>query len=513
MNEIPNHSNEAILKRLLTGAGFSLFNLFLAIGISLFMTPFLLNNIGVRQMGMWEIVGSFTGFYGLLDFGITSAVSRYITIAFTKKDVDGCNSFASIGYFIFTCVGAVAALVSFCIAGGMYTAYSGTVDDINVLCLVTMILGVNFMVDFPLRVFAGVISGCLRSDVNQLRALFFRILGAAMTFAIVFYGGKIIFMALGTLVLTLLNTVSFYLLAKKVFPQLRLSRQCIRKDDFKPLFSYSTVTFWAQITDVLRFRISTIIIAGFLSISTVAHYAIAARLVGYFQSVVGNCTDWMASWFTRLHANDEHDTILSYLKFSYKITIVVSNFIAFGLIFWSIPFITRWVGPQFLDCYDALVLLTFGMTFALWQSPAIKVLYAIAQHHFYAKVNTVDAIINVVGTLIFVQLYGMTGVAMGNFFAMLVTKMIVQPEVIIRVMKISRWEFWVSISSTLMRSLLCLLLPYWFSTHLAVPEYKYLFLNGFLCFICYFVSAYFICLTKMEREKIFSVVMMMRHHK
>ncbi|MGL6225978.1 MAG: lipopolysaccharide biosynthesis protein [Thermoguttaceae bacterium] len=502
MNQIPQHSHDTILKRLLTGAGFSLFNLFFAVGVSLFMTPFLLSNIGVRQMGMWEVVGSITGFYGLLDFGITSAVGRYITVSFTKKDIPGCNSFASIGYYIFTVVGVVAAILSFGIAGGMYAAYHSSMEDVNVLCIVTMILGINFMVDFPLRVFSGIISGCLRSDLDQVRGLIFRILGAALTFTIVFCGGKIILMACGTVLLSLLNMGYYYLLAKKVFPPLQLSRQNIRREDFKPLFAYSTVTFWAQITDVLRFRISSLIIAAFLSLDMVAHYAIAGRLVGYFQNVMGCCTTWLTSWFTRLHANDDHATILAHLKFSYRITIILSNFIAFGLLFWSIPFITRWVGPQFLDCYNALVFLTLGMTFSMWQSPSTRALFATANHHYLASVNTVDAIVNVTTTLLLVKHYGMTGVAMGNFIAMFLCRVLILPPLVIRLFGFRPWEYWNTILQSGLRSCLCLILPYYITQYLAVPEYKYLFLNGFVCTIVYFGTAFFVCLTSQDRQKI-----------
>ncbi|MDR0871407.1 MAG: hypothetical protein LBN39_11510, partial [Planctomycetaceae bacterium] len=137
----------------------------------MFMTPFLLRSLGDRQMGMWILVGSFTGFYGLLDFGVTSAVSRYLTLAFTKNDTKACNSYASIGFFIFLIMGTIAAFIAFLIAVGNYFTYRKTVDDIGLLALVIIVLGINFMLDFPLRVFSGIITGCLRHDLNNIREL------------------------------------------------------------------------------------------------------------------------------------------------------------------------------------------------------------------------------------------------------------------------------------------------------------------------------------------------------
>lgn len=477
------------------------------IAIGLFMTPFLLHHVGTRQMGMWMLVGSFTGFYGLLDFGITSAVSRYLTLGFTRNDVKACNSYASIGFYIFLAVGSVAAVISFVIALIIYLVYNKSVDDIGVMSWVVVILGINFMIDFPLRVFSGIITGCLRHDLNNVRQLIFRILGAGLTFGIVYHGGKIIEMSLGGFLMSVLSAISFYWLAKRVFPQLHLSPKSVRREDFKPLFNYSFFTALASITDALRFRISGIVIAGFLSIEVIAHYGIATTLVSYFQQTMGHCTMWLTNWFTRLDAKDDREAIRKHAMFAYKITVLLATFIAFGMIFWSESFITRWVGPKFLDAYDSLVLLTLGMMFAMWQSPTTRVLYATANHHYYSAVNAVDAFLNVTLTLVLVPRYGMVGVAIGNCAAMLVTKMFILPQVIIRILKISNLDYWGNLGTALAKSCLCLLLPYWITQRLVVPEFKWLLINGAICALLYFPSAFLLILSKEERSKLLGIVL------
>lgn len=491
-----------VLRRLLTGSAMSMVNMIVGIVIGLFMTPFLLHNLGDRQMGMWILVGSFTGFYGLLDFGVTSAISRYLTLNFSKNDIKACNSFASIGFYIFFVVGTVAAIISSVIALILYLTYNREVDDIGIMSWVIIILGINFMIDFPLRVFNGIITGCLRHDLNNLRRLIFRILGASLTFGIVYSGGKIIEMSLGSLLISVLSAISFYYLAKKVFPQLHLSPKSVRKEDFKPLFKYSFFTSLASITDALRFRISGIVIAGFLSVDVIAHYGIASTLVSYFQQTMGHCTMWLTNWFTRLDAKNDYEAIQKHTMFAYKITVLLATFIAFGLIFWSIPFITRWVGPKFLDAYDSLVLLTLGMMFAMWQSPTTRVLYATANHRYYAAVNAIDAVLNVTLTLVLVPRYGMVGVAIGNCVAMFVSKMFILPQVIIRILQISNARYWTNLGASLMKSIICLILPYIITQKLVAPEYKWLFINGTVCAIIYFSSAFLLMLTKEERNKL-----------
>ena len=505
-SDIPQQSEGTILRRLLTGSAMSMINMIVTVAIGLVMTPFLLSHIGVRQMGMWMLVGSFTGFYGLLDFGITSAVSRYLTLGFSRNDVKACNSYASIGFYIFLAVGSVAAVISFVIALINYLVYRQSVDDIGIMSWVIVILGINFMIDFPLRVFSGIITGCLRHDLNNMRQFIFRILGTCLTIGIVLHGGKIIEISLGSFFISILSAISFYWLSKKVFPQLSLSPKSVRREDIKPLFNYSIFTSLTSITDVLRFRISGIIIAGFLSVEVVAHYGIASTLIGYFQQTMGHCTMWLTNWFTRLDAKNDMDAIRKHAMFAYKITVLLATFIAFGMMFWSIPFITRWVGPQFLDAYDPLVLLTFGMMFAMWQSPTTRVLYATANHHYYSGVNAIDATLNVTLTLILVPWYGMTGVAIGNCTAMLVSKMFILPQVIVRILKISNREYWENLGAALAKSMVCLVIPYFVTQKLVAPEYKWLFINGIVCAFLYFPAAFLLILTQSERNKLLEIV-------
>ncbi len=496
-------SESTVLRRLLTGSAMSLVNMVVVIAIGLVMTPFLLRNIGDRQMGMWMLVGSFTGFYGLLDFGITSAVSRYLTLGFTRNDVKACNSYAGIGFYLFLVIGVVAAAISVVVALIVYLVYNKDVADIGVMAWVIVILGVNFMIDFPLRVFSGIITGCLRHDLNNVRQLVFRILGTGLTFGVVYHGGKIIEMSLAGFFMSILSAISFYWLAKKVFPPLRLSLKSIRREDFKPLFGYSIFTSLAQITDALRFQISGIVIAGFLSVEIIAHYGIAITLATYFQQTMLYCTGWLTNWFTRLEAKGDTEAIRKHALFAIKISVILSNFFAFGLIFWSVPFISRWVGPRFLDAYDPLLLLVFAMTFNGWFSPITRMLYATSKHHYYAIINAVEALLNIAIMLCLISAWGMSGIATGNFVSMFVSRIILIPLVAVFVMGIPAARYWDNFSVTLLKSLACLVLPYIVTNLIVVAEYKWLFLNGLICAAIYFVSVFWIVLTRSEKEKLF----------
>ena len=44
----------------------------------LFLTPYIINSIGVERYGIWAIAVAITGYFGLLDFGLGESFVKYI---------------------------------------------------------------------------------------------------------------------------------------------------------------------------------------------------------------------------------------------------------------------------------------------------------------------------------------------------------------------------------------------------------------------------------------------------
>src|SRR5208282_2465598 len=46
--------------------------------VGFFLSPFILHHLGDDAFGLWVLVFSLTGYYGLFDFGIRSSIVRYV---------------------------------------------------------------------------------------------------------------------------------------------------------------------------------------------------------------------------------------------------------------------------------------------------------------------------------------------------------------------------------------------------------------------------------------------------
>ena len=87
--------------------------------VSLFMTPFMIYHLGDRSYGLWILVSSFSTFYGLLDFGLASAVQRFLSRAIGKDDRKEANRIFNSSLIVFSCIGLSALM---CVFGIVYFA-------------------------------------------------------------------------------------------------------------------------------------------------------------------------------------------------------------------------------------------------------------------------------------------------------------------------------------------------------------------------------------------------------
>ena len=49
------------------------------IAVGFFLSPFVLHHLGDDAFGLWILIFSLTGYYGIFDFGIRSSLIRYVS--------------------------------------------------------------------------------------------------------------------------------------------------------------------------------------------------------------------------------------------------------------------------------------------------------------------------------------------------------------------------------------------------------------------------------------------------
>src|SRR5882757_10659143 len=99
-------------QRVIKNIGSSWFALGNNIVIGIFLSPFILHRLGDTAFGIWVLIFSVTGYYGIFDFGIRSSIIRYVSKYTATKDVEEVSRLINSAMFTYTGVGALSMLVT-----------------------------------------------------------------------------------------------------------------------------------------------------------------------------------------------------------------------------------------------------------------------------------------------------------------------------------------------------------------------------------------------------------------
>ncbi|MGH9376308.1 MAG: lipopolysaccharide biosynthesis protein, partial [Terriglobia bacterium] len=127
--------------------------------VGIFLTPFVLHRIGDAANGIYFLIISLTGYYGLLELGIRSSIIKYVAEADATQDDEHLSrvvnttlvTYAAIAIviLIMTAVGALYVSVLFHISPSFFKTAQW----------LFVIAGTGLALSLPLGVFSGVLEG------------------------------------------------------------------------------------------------------------------------------------------------------------------------------------------------------------------------------------------------------------------------------------------------------------------------------------------------------------------
>jgi O-antigen/teichoic acid export membrane protein len=79
--------------------------------VSFFLGPYILGKLGTTTYGIWALIGSLVGYFGLLDLGVRSAVTKYISSYHSAGNHEGASDIKSAALLAFTIAGLMAIVL------------------------------------------------------------------------------------------------------------------------------------------------------------------------------------------------------------------------------------------------------------------------------------------------------------------------------------------------------------------------------------------------------------------
>lgn len=350
--------------------------------------PILLNHLGEDLYGFWVLAGSFTGLMYIFDLGFAAAVTRNVTHAISTSDHTKANRVINSSLLIYTGLCAVIVAVVLLVAY-FYRPDLSTVISEREFQLVLILLGLTVAAEFPVKAFAGVATAHYRYDLLSLYRIALKIASTVTIIVLLYLGYKVVAIATVSLVFGAIGNLIFYIMARAIYSEMRLSRKYVERQTMKELFSYSTWAFLIDVNQMIKQRIDLFFIGGFISLAAVSVYYVSVRLVEYSSQLLFKMLNIALPVLTDHSAKKDtvkfrDDLILFNRMNCYCAAITIGGFILLGE-----PILYYWMGSDFdyQTGYHILLVLLFGRMSALVANAFNTGLLATSQHKLIAKIS------------------------------------------------------------------------------------------------------------------------------
>ncbi len=418
---------EGTSKRIVRSSVMRVFDLLSGIAISFFFMPFLVHALGDDWYGIWTIIGSLTATYYLLDFGLASAVTRYITYSIARGEGRAANTIINTSLLIYSALALFVLAVTLIAASAAVPALVGA-DMVAPVQLAFVLVGTTLAAEFPFKAFSGIVGAYMRYDLLAWSHICARLLNVGVSVTLLSKGYGIVALAAVGLAASVLQNLFFAWLAKYLFREMKLSPALISKERAKTLFGYGSWAFVINVAQMVRTKIDAVVIGAMLTASHVTHYFIGARLAELVFALLLQATNLGLPLLTRFHGEENHRALRDAVMLMTKINLVLGVLAAGLLLLVGDAFIDRWMGPEYEVAYPVAVILLGGILVQLTANPLDSALYAISKHRALALIALGEVVANLTLSIWLLSLYGVIGVAIGTALPLLVTRGVLLPS-------------------------------------------------------------------------------------
>jgi len=353
-----------------------------------------------------------------LDFGLQTAVARYLAGALERGNQEQCDRLVSNAVAILAIAGAIAVFILGLIAWQLPHLFRSVPGILTgEIGLGLTILGVVAAINLPLSVYTGVLIGMQRNEYPAIAMAISRVFGAVAVILVAHRTQSLVWLAICIGGFNLIASLSQYLIVRRLLPALRFGLALLERGMTMELVRYcSTLSVWS--VGMLLVGGLDVTIVGLFKFQAVGAYSIATTLILFFTGLNSAAFSALMAPVAVLQARQEYSRIgrlmivATRLNSYFSMTVVVMVFL-FGK-----ALILAWVGPSYLPVtLPVLEILLVAQAIRLVGNAFGTVLVGMGLQRYGLAQAIIEGVSNLLLSVLGMALVGPTGVAWATLIA------------------------------------------------------------------------------------------------
>ncbi|WP_417537730.1 MATE family efflux transporter [Marinomonas sp.] len=399
------------------GVSYSYIRQLVALITNIISLPLLLNYFGSVNYGVWVLILGLTGYINTISFGIPSAMTTLVAnttnlsekYQILKKSFFLLSLFSS--FFIFIFIIAINHNDSWIISllGNIDEEYVYSAKFIFTFFVVFTLLKLPF--DLFIQFFTGmnaVYNSEIYAIIKALTIFMVVLLTVYFDLDLLIF---VMFWLVGDLFVSLFSIFHVFIKYSYLKREAEAEKSLTKKDILKSGFAFFQVGLAASIV----WSTDNLVISHFLSPDFVTTYSIAFKIFTYIFMFSAILNGVVAPMYGNAYANKDFEKIRKLTNLVYKILPLVGACVWVFLILFSKEIITLWTGND--EAFGGYLLFfslgLYGYVLSYVNTYA-TLLYSLNFANKIYSVAWLEALLNLVLSIILIKFMGIGGVALGT---------------------------------------------------------------------------------------------------
>jgi O-antigen/teichoic acid export membrane protein len=383
--------------------------------VALLLPPILIRHMTPATYAAWVLTLQVVAYLAYLDFGLQTAVGRYIAFANAKKDStwrDGIFSTAFAGLGLAALLGIFVMLVIAAAARHIFPAVPESL--LAPMRLAMLIVGASVALGLPASAWNGVFVGLQRYEIPAITTSIAKVFSAVGLIVCAITGRSLIAMAVVMAAVNLLSYGLQYGMMRRIASEVRFRGELITRRLIRELSGYCfSLTVWSF--SMLLVNGLDLILVGRFQFGAVTPYAVSATLITFLAGLQSAVFSVIMPHSAVLHAQQDSNALGKLLIRATEMGVLLLLLSGLPLIIFAGPIIRVWIGAQFQQEGGVLLaILVIANVVRLAGVPYATILIGTGQQRLVIVSPVLEGVSNLVASIFLGMRYGAIGVAMGT---------------------------------------------------------------------------------------------------
>ena len=316
----------------------------LNLGISFFLTPYVIEFIGKDVYGFVSLASNFTSYVSAFTVALNGMLSRYVTIAFSKKDYESAGKYFSSVLIANAVIMIVLLPVSiFFVAnlGEFINLATGFEADIKILFALVFF---SFILNLPGSCYNSATYAANRLDLSNISNMLGSILRiAVIIIMLLMLEPHVWYVGLGSLVSTVFIIILNMYYKRKLMPQVNISFKLFEWKAVRELLSVGIWNSINQMTQLLLTGLDLIIANLFISVTSMNMLSYAKMIPTQMLVLISTVAATFAPAMTIAYANKSKADFVRETNFAIKLCGFLCSVPTIGLVVFGKDFFGLWL--------------------------------------------------------------------------------------------------------------------------------------------------------------------------